>query len=1347
MELPLNINGEVVYENNLSTYITSGSIAYEANTLTLTNAVLVGGIEFTGGDLNIVLNGDNNIIDDDITGIKVTNGSLNISGNGNLNVTGYHGIEVVTPNSINLNTTGKLIVRGVYHNPVAGFQPDTNSILFYTPGNHGQGIIGAVIITSGELDVFSVYGNAVSGSVNASNNAIITASSTYGTAFSTGATTSNSAKITATSEYNYVISGAVTLNGGSITATTVNGPYALEASHFAHCSNPKMDYGQTEASATIGEDHIGNSRQRGEKYVKIYCTPGEVIPDPSYVIEANKTADKTSIKEGEEVTFTVTITNPNEVNLNNIIISDTLFSKINDKTDISLKVGASVLEASLYEWQSNNTLKILTINAKEVLTITYSYTYTTNATSVNSNIVTVTAPNPDDNTKPAITDSATEDVTVEKPTYNLDVKKEASGDIYAGEGVLYTVTITNKSSVALNDIVITDTFFNTITDKAGIILTSNEMMLDESRYTWDNTQKTLTIDTMAVNEIISVLYMVSHNPNQTQIVNNTVTATAPNPFNPDYPEIEGTDNTNVTVVKPTYDLDVVKEVSTQTAYQGDEVMYKVTVTNKSSVALDSIAITDTIFSEITDKSDIILKLNGNTLNGGFAWDINSVLIIDAMQANDVITIEYSFIYNKAGKVTNMASAIAPDPFNPANPNIEGEDSIEKDIIEPTYALDVVKSVSDETAYEGEDVTYTVKVTNNSSVPLENVIISDTVFDEILDKDAVFITEDNLPLDSSSYSWDNTVHILTLNKMDAGETVTIIYKVSYETDVKITVNNEVSVTAPTPFGPDTQITDKDETEKDINIKPSLFINKEASGEVAYVGYPITYTIKVENTGSVPFLEASITDSAFEFISKEKLTIKSPTKDLVLDTDYEWDGNILKIFNIPENTVLTITYTYTPTVAGNYINNVSIIAKDPTNPENDLSEEDTETTEVLKAPSIKIEKTTNLLTTNVNTPINYTIKVENDGGIKLESINITDTVFSLGIPTDLVVKNNIRTFNLGVDYIWNGDILVLNEIFANEIITITYTYTHDTIEKFDNIANVVTKNPLNPSEDLNDSDNKEVDVTAVPIATPTPTQEPPAPPAATPTPVPTTAPPVIPPIPVLPTDEPAETPAPTDEVITTQEPTVTNAPQITPVPEAEVNPDGSVDIDKLPDEEPSDVLVDGDSIDPDSYEVEDGTVTINPEVFENLDDGEHLVEIQYENEESVITQIITDQGVPLSAKVLENAWSLFDLVMTIITFILMFLYILSKPKKDEDENQEEKSEEENEKAKKRKLHQLLTMVVALISLILLVITQDFTLPMTIFDKYSIAFFVIGIIQLLIVVLFKKSINDEEERKNLN
>ncbi len=1333
---PFTIGGIQVNSNNIDSFTTEGSISYSNDTILLNSATLTGGLHFTG-NLNLSLVGNNTIVGTDIAGIKV-DGALNISGDGNLNVRGTHGIDAVGFN-ITLNGTGTINTEGTYQNPAHIYNPEL-SILFYASGNHGHGISGSIIINSGTLNAISTYGDAVNGALIANNQAKVLASSTYGVACTTSATTNGNAQITARSVHNIAVKGAVTVSGGFISALTSNGPYALASTHTA-CDNAKMDYGDNVETATLEQVHTGNAQMQQSKYVKIYCSQGS--PEtPTYSLLVNKSVSPSNVIEGNPVTFTVSITNKSSVEVSNAEVTDTVFNKIIDKSSVEVKLGDKTLtNPANYTWDGNK-LIIKSMKVDDVVTVVYDHIYTTGESPLNTVVATI--PNPADPNTPLGEGDDSVTTTVTPKNYELEVQKSvSSAPVIAGNSITYTVTVENKGNVNAQNIEINDIVFPSIIDKSTINVKYENISLNNpTHFTWGKENNdTLIIKSLAVGEIITIEYDFTYQDGGDK--KNTVTATIPNPAKPDTPLAEDTDSVTKPVTEKNYELSVLKSVSNETAFVGEPIRYFVTIENIGNVQADNIRIADTVFPDVTN---LIVKLGETQLASpsDYYWD-NNVLIIKSIQPNQIIRVQYDYTHTVSGTdIKNKVTVTIQNPADPSNPLEEKESETSKDVLEKPQ-LYVSKIADKDVAYIGQTINYTVKVQNTGVVDIDNVQIKDSAFISITEKDNIVLKLEKDILDNNTdYVWNELGDTVTINTIPAKQEIIITYSVKASTAG--VYENKVNVTADNPSDPDTPLTPEEViVETNIYGKPSIELTKKTDGGITNVleNIPINYILEVNNNGEVNLTNIIVNDSSFKAIThKASVIVKKGDIMLTAGSDYKWENDTLVLFAINKSEIYTINYSITPTTIGDYKNVATITVQDPSDPSKDLTDEKEVITEVLKSPSISIVKTSNLATAVVNSPIRYTITVKNTGGYSLLNVKVSDTVFNFINKDDVSLKNGITTLDINEDYSWNENSLNINLLKANETVVITYSYSHNTAERFTNIANVEVDNPLT-SEKLTDKDDITVNVVTS-LPTPTPAPQEPAPATPTPTPV------VLPVIPDVEEPEETETPAPTPtpEATQTVQPNQTNQPENTnptpTPPTAEVNPEGGIDVDtQLPDEEPEDVLIDEEPLDENLYEFEEGVLTILPEAFEELGDGEHEVEIVYENGESIITNVITDQGVPLSAGVVNPSWSLFDLIMTITAFVLMILYILSKPKKEKEDDEEQyQDEDEEEKIKKRKFAQLMTLIISFISLLFLLITQDFTLPMTIFDKYSIAFAIISIIQLCIVLMYKKSEKEDKQ-----
>ncbi len=908
---------------------------------------------------------------------------------------------------------------------------------------------------------------------------------------------------------------------------------------------------------------------------------------------------------------------------------------------------------------------------------------------------------------------------------SMEVEKTVSTMVAVeGDQVTYSVNVKNTGSVVLNDVNVNDNAFNII-KKEEIIVKVGETVLETGSYLWNG--DTLVLNAINVNETITIVYRVIYEESGT--FTNVATATASDPTGKQ-DSIDATDTTTKDVEALNAQLEVVKEASKTDAFAQDVVTYTVSVKNTGNVVLSNVVVTDTVFQDI-NKELVVLKVDDIVLDSSrYMWKDNEI-IISFIEANQIITIIYDVKYNSAGTYTNKVVVEAPNPSDPET-TLMDEAEVDKEI-HPEPSLNITKEVSTENAFVDGVVTYTIKISNTSSVALKNAVITDTVF-STLDKSDISLQIGETPLDVDRYFWN--ADKLTIKSIDANEILTMIYQVKY--DASGSQKNTIIIEAPNPSDPDTPLKDEAEVDKVVHPQPALEVTKVASSEEADIKDFVTYTVKVKNASSVPLTDVSIKDNVFGLIDEKKVTLQVGSITLASDR-YSWQGSTLVIKQMAANEVITIVYQVQYETPGTYKNTVIVEAPNPADPDTPLK--DTESINKVVNPedvSVNITKVANVTSAIVGTPITYTITVMNDGSQNLNNIKINDSVFKLIAHDKVTLSIGNTQLVEDKDYSWNTNVLNINALVSGQTVEIKYIYTHEKVELLKNIAIVEFPNPLNPDENVTEQTEEEVSVVPKPpIVTSPATTVAPNPETTSILLTTTTRTTIISTTTSSTSEEDTTSSAITSSSSFSSESTENTTKVSKPSVELETGKPGV-----LPDR----VIVGENPLDEDDFEIEDGKLIIKPEVFENLEDGRYEITIEY-GDEVITEEIFVENGTPLIG---DNrpTWSLFDLVMTIIVFGFMILYFIQKNEKEEiKEGSEEIHYEENEgkeRSKKRLwAYRIAGILLAILTLIFLILTQDFSLPMAIFDQYSVYFALIALFDLFMFIACWNRKEDEEDQ----
>jgi LPXTG-site transpeptidase (sortase) family protein len=176
----------------------------------------------------------------------------------------------------------------------------------------------------------------------------------------------------------------------------------------------------------------------------------------SAAIGLTKTPATQVVVSGTNVSFTLTVTNPGNVPLSTIIITDatcnTLTGPVGDDGDNILQT----TETWIYTCTVNNVTAGFTNNAG----------------------VTGTPP-----TGPDVTANASATVSIINPGINI-AKTPAMQTVVSGSNATFTLTVTNTGNVALSNVVVTDVLCSTLSAKSGDTNTNNIL---ETTETWTYT--------------------------------------------------------------------------------------------------------------------------------------------------------------------------------------------------------------------------------------------------------------------------------------------------------------------------------------------------------------------------------------------------------------------------------------------------------------------------------------------------------------------------------------------------------------------------------------------------------------------------------------------------------------------------------------------------------------------------------------------------------------------------------------------------------------------------------------------------------------------------------------------
>ena len=548
--------------------------------------------------------------------------------------------------------------------------------------------------------------------------------------------------------------------------------------------------------------NIPNTVSVGDKSSSVNIAVPEIIP--------GKSVDVENPNFGDTVTYTVVVTNNGVVDAKQVVVRDIL--------DKGLKFVKATGE---YTFDEDSRTITWIIDLAKGESQTFYVTAVSEAYGVLINDVTV-----GDNT-------ASADVVVPEiiPDKTANITNPNFGD-----KVDYTVTVTNDGMGDANNVV--------IVDRLGEGLT---FVSASDNGVWDPVKRTVTwIVDLAKGEskVFSVIATVVGYGNVTNSL------------------VVGNKTTGVNVTVPEINPDKTANISNPNF--GDNVNYTVTVTNDG----------------IGDAKDVVVR---DVLGEGLTF-------VDATgnYSFDEVTRTVTWIVDlaKGESRTFYVNAIVSGYGNVTNSLVVGNKTAGVNVIVPEINPD--KTVDNEIPNFGDNVTYTVKVTNDGIGDANNVVITD-----VLDKGLKFLNA------TGNFTYDEKTGTITwIVDLAKGETKTF--------NVNVTVLGYGVLPNTVAVGNKTAV-------RNITV-PEIITVKEVNSSDIHIGDEITYTITVSNPGKINATNVVIRDilpEGLKFINASNGGVYGPVT-----------GIITWILNITANSTVDLTADVCVNKSGNITNTVNV-----------------------------------------------------------------------------------------------------------------------------------------------------------------------------------------------------------------------------------------------------------------------------------------------------------------------------------------------------------------------------------------------------------------------------------------
>ncbi|WP_143186339.1 DUF11 domain-containing protein [Paenibacillus sp. P3E] len=567
----------------------------------------------------------------------------------------------------------------------------SNTITFPV-SNPNLAVVKTTITTAttiGDTITYSV--TLTNNGIAAVNNAVFTDALPAGTTFVTGSVLVNGVARPATSPATGVTIGTIA-PGASVTVDFNVTVTSLPATGLLN--------NQSSVSFTSGAlSSVGFSN--------IQTTP---VYQP--VISAAKSSSSVNATVGDTITYTVNVSNqgnyPANATLTDTIpAGSTLLANsvlINGSPSPGSDPATGILLGSIAAGASLSvvfSVVIDTLPVSQQLTnqATVSYAYTL----------------PDARTFNQTSHSNINQISVSSPNV-LVAKTTAATDAVIGDTVSYSISVTNSGITPVNNAVLSDPI------PAGASFVSGSVVVDGTPLPGANPANGISLGTIAPGATIQVTFSILVNTLPTPaILNNQASVSFTSGA------FSGASYSN-TLATPVYQpfINIVKTADTTNATVGDTVTYFLNITNTGNLAAN-VTITDTIPPGAVFIPNSVI-INGVSQPGA---DPASGLNVGSVAPGATITVTITLQVTVASlpspqQLVNQAASTFT--FSPPDGRLLSGSSLSNKLVIPVSSPDVtaVKSTPVIDAVVGDIITYTIVVTNNGIVPVNNVVVVDPI---------------------------------------------------------------------------------------------------------------------------------------------------------------------------------------------------------------------------------------------------------------------------------------------------------------------------------------------------------------------------------------------------------------------------------------------------------------------------------------------------------------------------------------------------------------------------------------------------------------------------------------------